>query len=263
MFITVPFHALGILIVIVIDADDFDRVNAHCWCVTSNHQIIGSVNGQSITIGRFLLNYDGELDVDHIDTNPANNMKCNLRIVTRGENLQNRNKFSSYADCPTLARFKGVTYDWLSAKWKAQLGFKGAVIYLGLYNTELEAAMAYNAGAQKYFGETARLNILPDYQEWSALNNRMTLVNLIRLLQSSNETHSVQAMRMFIHTNPILATIPLPDPTDLYQIAMGSIILRNLAVLSGQPTPFWCLNAIPMLPTDLMLRIQQIILAAL
>jgi hypothetical protein len=263
MFIYIPDYALGILIAIAIDLEDYDRVAAHHWCLTSNRQIIGSVGGHSKILSRFLLDYSGGLDVDHIDNNPANNTKPNLRLATREENLRNRNKFASYGGCPTLSRLKGVTYDWVSAKWKAQLGYKGAVVYLGLYPTELEAAIAYNNAAKQYFGEFARLNALPDMQEWGNLDNPMTLVNLIRLLQCANEKHAVQAMRMFIHTNPILPTIPLPDPTDLYQIAMGSIILRNLAVLSGQPTPFWCLNAIPMLPTDLMLRIPQIILAAL
>lgn len=42
----------------------------------------------------------------------------------------------------------------------AQIKAKGKCFYLGLYNTRIEAAWAYNQAALKHFGEFAVLNVL-------------------------------------------------------------------------------------------------------
>ena len=43
-------------------------------------------------------------------------------------------------------------------KWSARLTYQTKTIWLGLHDTEVGAALAYNEAAEKYFGEYARLN---------------------------------------------------------------------------------------------------------
>ena len=43
-------------------------------------------------------------------------------------------------------------------KYAARIKVKGKLIYLGGYDTEEAAALAYNAAAIKHFGEYAKIN---------------------------------------------------------------------------------------------------------
>lgn len=83
--------------------------------------------------------------IDHIDRNPLNNTRDNLRLASRSLNNHNRSrppgKYSTY---------KGVTYDKKMKHkiWKAT--FKGK--HLGSFETELEAAKCYDAYAIHEYG---------------------------------------------------------------------------------------------------------------
>jgi len=45
-------------------------------------------------------------------------------------------------------------------KWRARIGSNRKYTYLGYFNTELEAATAYNKAALKYHKEFAKINSL-------------------------------------------------------------------------------------------------------
>jgi hypothetical protein len=90
--------------------------------------------------------------VDHIDRNKLNCTRANLRIATKSENAMNKTKARRNA----TSKFKGVSK--ARNKWKASLTVRGQLLYLGLYDTEAEAALAYSVAALKHFGEYAVLN---------------------------------------------------------------------------------------------------------
>lgn len=99
----------------------------------------------------------GEL-VDHIDHNGLNNRRNNLRIVNSQQNSWNSRK-------PIISgnsKHKGVRWLKKKAMWEARLKYNGEYIVLGWFDTELKAAVAYNVGAMKYFGEYACLNCFND-----------------------------------------------------------------------------------------------------
>lgn len=87
--------------------------------------------------------------IDHINNNPSDNKIENLRECTVTQNMYNRIKYGNH-------KYKGVykVYN----KFKVQIMDNGNLKYLGLYNTEDEAALVYNNYAKNIFGEFAYLN---------------------------------------------------------------------------------------------------------
>ena len=54
--------------------------------------------------------------------------------------------------------YRGVSRQRQTRKWRAAIGVNGKHIYLGLYETKEEAAVAYDEAALKYYGEHAVVN---------------------------------------------------------------------------------------------------------
>jgi len=94
---------------------------------------------------------DKTVEIDHGNGNRLDNRKENLRWATRAENSRNQGLRST-----NKSGFKGVSAS--GERWSAQIHVNYHKINLGKYDTLEEAAIAYDEGARKYFGEFARLN---------------------------------------------------------------------------------------------------------
>ena len=96
---------------------------------------------------------DDGVIVDHIDGNGLNNVRDNLRICSRQENLFNRAPQSN-----NTSGYKGVS--WMSSrnKWHVRIKAMGKDHYIGLFADLEEAARAYDDAAKKLHGEFAYLN---------------------------------------------------------------------------------------------------------
>jgi hypothetical protein len=94
--------------------------------------------------------------VDHKDRNGLNNQKENLRICDYSKNAQNSKRNPIYGS----SNYKGVYLYKRTNKYRANIKLKGKRIYLGYFDSDKEAALAYNKKAIELFGEYACLNII-------------------------------------------------------------------------------------------------------
>jgi hypothetical protein len=58
------------------------------------------------------------------------------------------------------SKYVGVSFDKSREKWSSQIKIKGICIHIGRFETETEAAMAYNDIVSELFGWKAKLNII-------------------------------------------------------------------------------------------------------
>lgn len=98
-------------------------------------------------------------NIDHKDRDPFNNQRTNLRIATLAQNSANQ-EVRLHAN--RTSKYKGVSWDNIHNKWKAQICAKRQKYHLGYFHDEIKAALAYNIGAIKHHKEFAVLNTIED-----------------------------------------------------------------------------------------------------
>lgn len=119
-----------------IDVEDIVTVSLYKWSLDKHGYVVNPRSG--LRLNRYLMNPTKEQVVDHIDRNPLNNKKENLRCVSQLENTLNKN----------LGK-KGVTQR--GNKWVAYIKEQGKKKHLGTFATYEEAREARNnAEIQKY-----------------------------------------------------------------------------------------------------------------
>lgn len=127
----------------LIDVEDVEKVKNIKWCYDGRY-----VRSQHFFLHRFIMCPSDDLVVDHINHNPLDNRKCNLRICTQQENSFNKKKMSN-----NTSGVIGVLWRKDINKWIAQIRINGKYIYLGCFDT-LEQAIEVRKKAEiEYFGE--------------------------------------------------------------------------------------------------------------
>lgn len=138
----------------LVDDEDFDFLNKFKWYAHKGGNTYYAVIKENWFIvtrmHRLILGVENEcIIIDHIDRNGLNNQKSNLRICNNSENQANRIKkrFCS-------SNYKGVYFDKKNNKWICHFNRK----HIGYFDSEIEAAITYDAAAINKFGEFARTN---------------------------------------------------------------------------------------------------------
>lgn len=145
-----------------IDDADFNKITQHQWTVSIRKgKIIGVYYGKrlhgkyhKIALHRYILDItDPQVFIDHIDGNPLNNQKKNLRVCTNAENCRNT-KISK----ANTSGYKGVRWHKRDKVFEARIGFNKKLYHLGRFKDPKEAAKAYDNKAKELFGEFAKSN---------------------------------------------------------------------------------------------------------
>ena len=152
------FAPLTMGYVVLISPQDVQLLQAHTYFAVRTPRAIRAVRRQGprgdthpITLAREIARPGDGLVVDHINCDPLDNRRPNLRTCTPYENSLNRRKERNAA-----VPFKGVSPD-RNGKFKASITVRGKRHYLGSFLTPAEASAAYMAAAERLHGPFARL----------------------------------------------------------------------------------------------------------
>lgn len=131
----------GVIAYALVDARDARLVEGTSWnCVSGRYAMAKAhVDGvqRTIYMHRVImgLGYGDERSVDHINGDVLDNRRQNLRVVSHAENMQN-----TAARRTSTSRYRGVSRFRNSGRWRAQATVSGRNHYLGIFDSELEAA---------------------------------------------------------------------------------------------------------------------------
>ena len=135
----------------VIDLEDVDKVKGKSWHLRDNTSGYVATGHQNLSLHRFLLDAPVGTEVDHIDGDPKNNRRANLRLCLRADNSKNQRKRSD-----NTSGFKGVSWHKQKRRWHAQIKINGKNNHIGYFETTAEASLAYQEAAGFLFGEFKR-----------------------------------------------------------------------------------------------------------
>ncbi len=148
----------------LVDDEDYERVNQFKWYANFD-PVLNSFyakrtdysNGQkTVLMHRYIMNVtNSKIQVDHKNHDTLNNMKENLRPCTHIQNGMNR-KLQIHS-----SKYKGISWDKVGQKWRAQIKLNYKTIYLGLFDNEYEAYQARLQAENQYHGKFAYLSHLP------------------------------------------------------------------------------------------------------
>ena len=136
-----------------VDDEDFEYLNKFKWHALKRGQryyamkriYLGKYKYSAISMHKFIIGKpQSGFDIDHINGNGVDNQKCNLRFVTRRQNLQNRHNGTRSSKYPGVSLKKNRR-----KKWGATIGINGVKKHLGYFRKEIDAFNTYKREVEK------------------------------------------------------------------------------------------------------------------
>lgn len=138
-----------------VDDEYFEKLRNYPWRLSKQGYVIAydKTTKRHLRLHRVITGAKtGEL-VDHINNNPLDNRKSNLRICGDYGNARNKSIHKN-----NRTGYKGIHLIPSSGRYRAHIMVNRKYFHLGMYSTPEEAAHAYDKAAIEYFGEFAKLN---------------------------------------------------------------------------------------------------------
>jgi len=141
----------------IVDDCDYEELAKHKWynCVGYASRRQGTRKAHTdYFMHREIMNPPIGMIVDHINGDRLDNRRENLRVCTHQQNHQNSIKKNTNS----TSQYKGVSWYTHANKWRANITVAYKTIYIGVFYSEEEAALAYDRKARELFGEYACTN---------------------------------------------------------------------------------------------------------
>lgn len=140
----------------LIDDEDYEKIKN--WDIHFDRYVnISKKEGPFLfkaLLHRYIMKCPKGFVIDHINNNPYDNRKENLRIASRKENSRNRKKSKLIKNKKPSSKYLGVTYSVSNKKWQASVHN----IYLGKYDKEEDAAIAHDTYIKNSNNKFNKLN---------------------------------------------------------------------------------------------------------
>lgn len=129
----------------MVDAQDLPSLSRYRWSFAGKGYVgrrdysLGRNNGRAEKIHRTILGLDwgDKRTVDHINHDPLDNRRSNLRVCAQAENCQNHPGWRE-----SSSKYRGVSFDKPRGKWRASAKVNYRQHFIGRFDSELEAAEA-------------------------------------------------------------------------------------------------------------------------
>lgn len=125
---------------VLIDKEDYERIKNYTCNIRGTNKdqkyIRVLINNKHISLHRLIMNVtDPKIWVDHINSDPFDNRKINLRISNKQKNPQNRTKMKN-----TSSKYIGVNLQKKYNNWVCYMDINSKRKCIGSFKTEEEAA---------------------------------------------------------------------------------------------------------------------------
>lgn len=143
--------------VALIDESDLPIVQPYRWHALVRRGVVYAgacpQKTERVLMHRLLTGAGKGVIVDHANHNGLDNRRSNLRMASQAQNQGNQRVQKTGRK---VSKFKGVSAN--RASWYAEIQVRGKRYRLGCFQTEEDAARAYDQAAQAAFGEFACTN---------------------------------------------------------------------------------------------------------
>jgi len=140
----------------IVDEENYVNLNQWKWYSHARGYVYRDTQKNKkktrIYMHRYIMKPQKGMEIDHINHNPLDNRKSNLRICEQRQNSINRRSIRG------KSIYKGVYWHNQIKKWHSSIKGKNRKISLGCHETQEDAAKAYNCAARILHGEYAYLN---------------------------------------------------------------------------------------------------------
>lgn len=139
----------------IIDLEDLEKIKHFRWVCDNYGYWSVTKDKKKIKLHRLIMDcIEENREVDHINGNPSDNRKENLRIVSHQENTWNQKMRTN-----NKSGITGIWYDKREERtkhWVAEIKVNGKKIALGSFSTKEEAIQAREFAENQYFGDFSR-----------------------------------------------------------------------------------------------------------
>jgi hypothetical protein len=130
----------------LVDDCDFDWLNQWKWSISTKGYVVRKKDKHNVVMHRLINETPDNLQTDHINRNKLDNRRKNLRSVTN-----QANHFNLMAQKNNNTGYRGVHFDKITCKWRADIHINGKSINLGRYSEIELALIARDLGEKLYF----------------------------------------------------------------------------------------------------------------